>query len=184
METNGKTSKCGQGSREKSYDDKKRSDATGGCISNAKRSAPRPDMCPAGNMMMMMRRRRRRMACPCRYYDLILCFGRPVPVLSMICNHVIDFIFDSYLHRISRWNPQLLDPASLQMYCDTTFRKGAPLDNCFGFIDGAVRPVCRPGEQQRVLWNGHKRVHALKSQSVVLPSVRIAHMYGPVGNMK
>ena len=184
METNGKTSKCGQGSREKSYDDKNRSDATGGCISNAKRSAPRPDMCPAGNMMMMMMRRRRRMACPCRYYDQILCFGRPVPVLSMICNHVIDFIFDSYLHRISRWNPQLLDPASLQMYCDTIFRKGAPLNNCFGFIDGAVRPVCRPGEQQRVLWNGHKRVHALKPQSVVLPSVRIAHMYGPVGNMK
>ena len=34
METNGKTSRCGQGSSEKSYDDKNRSDATGGCKSN------------------------------------------------------------------------------------------------------------------------------------------------------
>ena len=28
--------------------------ATGGCKSNPTRSAPRPDMCPAGNTMMMM----------------------------------------------------------------------------------------------------------------------------------
>ena len=44
METNGKTSRCGQGSSEKSYDDKNRSDATGGCKSNPTRSAPKPDM--------------------------------------------------------------------------------------------------------------------------------------------
>ena len=54
MEKNGKTSRCGQGSSEKSYDDKNRSDATGGCKSNPTRSAPRPDMCPAGNTMMVM----------------------------------------------------------------------------------------------------------------------------------
>ena len=35
----------------------------------------------------------------------------------------------------------------------------------------------------RVLYNGHKRVHALKFQSVVLPSGMIAHMYGPVGKL-
>ena len=52
---NGKTSRCGQGSSEKSYDDKNRSDATGGCKSNPTRSARRPDMCPAGNTMMMMK---------------------------------------------------------------------------------------------------------------------------------
>lgn len=126
----------------------------------------------------------KRVAYPCRYSDLTPCFGRPVPVPSMICNCVVDFIFDSHVHRITRWNPQLLDSGSLQMYCDMMFRKGAPLNNCFGFIDGTVRPVCRTGEQHRVLYNGHKRVHALKFQSVVLPSGMIAHMYGPVGNMK
>ena len=34
-----------------------------------------------------------------------------------------------------------------------------------------------------MLYNGHKRVHALKFQSVVLPSGMIAHMYGPVGKL-
>ena len=125
----------------------------------------------------------RRMAYPCRYSDLIPRFGRPVPVLSMICNRVIDYIYDSHVHRLTSWNPQLLDPTSLEMYCDAISRNGSPLDNCFGFIDGMVRPVCRPGVQQRVLYNGHKRVHALKFQSVVLPSGMIAHMYGPVGKL-
>ena len=103
----------------------------------------------------------RRMAYPCSYSDLIPPFGRPVPVLSMICNRVVDFLFDSHVHLITRWNPQLLDPASPQMHCDAIFRKGAPLDNCFGFIDGTVHPGCRPGEQQRVLYNWHKGVHEI-----------------------
>ena len=125
----------------------------------------------------------RKMAYPCRYSDLIPQFGRPVPGLSMICNCVTDYIYDSHVHRLTSWNPQLLDPASLQMYCDAISRNCSPLDNCFGFIDGTVRPVCRPGEKQRVLYNGHKRVHALKFQSVVLPSGMIAHTYGPVGKL-
>ena len=49
MEKNGKTSRCGEGSSDKIYNDKNRSDATGGCKSNPTRSAPRPDMCPAIN---------------------------------------------------------------------------------------------------------------------------------------
>jgi len=48
--------------------------------------------------------------------------------------------------------------------------KGAALDFCWGFIDRTVRPVCFPGQNQRVLYNGHKRIHAFKFQSVVTPN--------------
>ena len=123
----------------------------------------------------------RKLAYPCRCSDLIPRFGRPVPELSMISNHVIDFIYENHSHRITQWNDTILDPVSLQRYADTISNKGAPLDNCFGFIDGTVHPVCRPGERQRVLYNGHKRVHALKFQMVALPSGIMANMYGPVG---
>ena len=34
---------------------------------------------------------------------------------------------------------------------------------------------------QRLMYNGHKRVHALKFQSVALPNGLIANLYGPVG---
>ena len=61
------------------------------------------------------------------------------------------------------------------------WREGAALDNCYGFIDGTVRPICRPQDNQRVVHNGHKRVHAIKFQSVTAPSGMIAQIYGPVG---
>jgi len=42
--------------------------------------------------------------------------------------------------------------------------KGAPLRQCFGFIDGTVRPIARPTVNQRIMYSGHKRVHCLKFQ--------------------
>ena len=71
--------------------------------------------------------------------------------------------------------------ALLQTYADAVNAKGAALNNCFGFIDGTVRPIARPGENQRVVYNGHKRVHALKFQSLALPNGMIGNMFGPIG---
>ena len=47
-------------------------------------------------------------------------------------------------------------------------------------MDGTVRPICRPKQHQRAVYNGHKRVHALKFQSVVTPNGLIANLFGPV----
>ena len=107
---------------------------------------------------------------------------RATPVLSMISNQVLDYMFDVHgCHRILTWNHELLSPALLEEYSEVIAEKGAALDNCFGFIDGRVRPICRPGEHQRAIYNGHKRVHALKFQSVALPKGLIGNLYGPVG---
>ena len=123
----------------------------------------------------------RRLAYPCRYSDIIPRFGLPVPVLSMVCNDVLDFVYETHGHRITQWNPTVLSPADLQIYSDAVAAKGAALQNCFGFIDGTVRPICRPGEQQRILYNGHKRLHSLKFQAIALPNGLIGNLYGPVG---
>ena len=123
----------------------------------------------------------RRLSYPCRYSDIIPRFGLPVPVLSMVSNDVLDFIYNTHNHRLTQWNHTVLNPAALQIYSDAVTAKGAALHNCFGFIDGTVRPICRPGTNQRVLYNGHKRVHALKFQCVALPNGLIGNMYGPVG---
>ena len=58
---------------------------------------------------------------------------------------------------------------------------GALLKNCFGFVERTVRPICRPGRNQRVVYNGHKRVHSLKFQSVFLPNGIMGNIYGPLG---
>lgn len=117
----------------------------------------------------------------CRYSDMIHRFARPVPEISMITNTVMDHIFLNHGHRISQWNFDILSPPMLQEYADVIHAKGAPLNNCFGFIDGTVRPISRPRQHQRIVYNGHKRVHSLKFQSVALPNGLIGNMYGPVG---
>ena len=57
----------------------------------------------------------------------------------------------------------------------------AALDNCFGFIDGNVRPISRPGECQHVGYNGHKCVHPLKFQLLAQPNGLIESLYEPAG---
>ena len=65
-------------------------------------------------------------------------------------------------------------------YADAISDIGGPLPNCWGFIDGTVRPICRPSVNQNIVYSGHKRVHGLKFKSVVIPNGLIANMYGPI----
>ena len=51
-------------------------------------------------------------------------------------------------------------------------------------MDETVRTVCRPTNNQRVLFNGHKRIYAIKFQSVVAPNGLIANLHGPVEGKK
>lgn len=90
-------------------------------------------------------------------------------------------MYDTHGRRLTTWNNQpFLSSASLERYARATAGNGSPLANCFGFIDGTVREISRPGEYQRVLYNRHKRVYALKFQSVAIPNGLIANLYGPV----
>ena len=119
-----------------------------------------------------------------RYADLVPRFGRPVPQLCMISNMMVDELYDKYSYLLQELIQPWLSPANLQVYAASIHGKGAALDNCWGFIDGTVRPICRPKRNQRIVYNGHKRVHALKFQSVVAPNGMIANLYGPVEGRK
>ena len=102
----------------------------------------------------------------------------------MVTNQLVDHVNSHHAHRVTQWNHKILSPVKLQTYVDAIVSKGSPLSNRFGFTDGTVRPITRPGANQRTVYNGHKRVHALKFQSVVLPNGLIGKLYGPVGKGK
>ena len=119
-----------------------------------------------------------RFAYPCRFADLVPTFGRPIPQLCMITNEVINFTYQRWGHLLSTLDQPWLSPYNLQLFADAVHSQGAPLANCWGFIDGTVRPVSRPGKNQRVLYNGHKRVHAVKFQSIAAPNGLIVNLYG------
>lgn len=121
----------------------------------------------------------RRLAYPCRFGDIVPIFGRSVPELSNITSVMMTHMHNNYGHKLTNMNQPWLAPPRLQEFADVIHARGAPLDNCWAFVDGTVRPCSRPGQHQRALWNGHKRVHSLKFQSLVTPNGLIAQLHGP-----
>jgi hypothetical protein len=121
----------------------------------------------------------RRLTYPNRFADLCVFFGRPESNLSRIFNEIIGYLFEKF-KVLFEWDYQRLNPAKLQEFSERISSKGAPLTDCIGFIDGTVRPICRPGKNQKAVYNGHKRVHSLKYQSVTSPEGLIIHLFGPI----
>ncbi|KAJ8930730.1 hypothetical protein NQ314_016436 [Rhamnusium bicolor] len=56
--------------------------------------------------------------------------------------------------------------------------KGAAVQNCFGFIDGTARSICRLSQNQEKYYSGHKRQHCVKYQSLLSPDGIILNLKG------
>lgn len=94
-----------------------------------------------------------------------------------------DFILNAHGHLLTDFNQPWLHPDRLQEYADAIHDARGALENCWGFVDGTVRPIYRPGEHQKLMYNGHKRVHAIKFQPVVAPDGLVANLYCAVGKL-
>ena len=73
---------------------------------------------------------------PCRYSNMVYLFAKPVPVISMITNEVLDFIYVTNGHRIQQWNHQLLSPRNLEHYVDSIHSNDRPLIIASGLSKG------------------------------------------------
>lgn len=80
----------------------------------------------------------RRLAYPCRYVDLMPQFGRSLPEISLITNAVTDYIYDTHGHLLTTLNHPWMASVNLKEMADAVHAKGAPLQNCWGFVDGTV----------------------------------------------
>ena len=120
----------------------------------------------------------KRFAYPCRFIDIIQIFARPIPQLLIICNQMTNLIYKNWNHLLINLNQLWLSPQCLQGFCNTIHQKGAALSNCWGFVYGTVRPISRPNESQKKLYNGHKKVRAIKFQPVVAPNGLVANFMG------
>ncbi|KAE8993759.1 hypothetical protein PR003_g20869 [Phytophthora rubi] len=120
----------------------------------------------------------RRMAYPARLEDLEDLFGRDSTAISSISDGVLDFLYQSFSHLLLFDDRRLTD-GTLSAYATAIYKKGAPLRTCVRFIGGTVRGMCRPKKNQKYVYNGHKRKHALKYQSVLAPDGIIIHLSEP-----
>lgn len=106
-------------------------------------------------------------------------FGWERSRLSRVTNTLTAYLFDRWKHLL-RWDAERLTPTQLSQYAQAVQRAGSPLSNCCGFLDGTMREVARPVQNQRILFNGWKRHHALKFHSLITPDGMHIHVYGPV----
>ena len=83
-------------------------------------------------------------ASPRRYSDIIQRCGRFVPELCLMSNAILNKIFDDHFHLLRDFQQIWLSPPNLELFSEKVHTKGAALDNCWEFLDGTVRPVCRP----------------------------------------
>ena len=76
------------------------------------------------------------MCSPSRYSDMVHLFAKPVPVIIMVINEVLEFIYATHGHRIQQWNHQLLNPRNLEHYADSVYIREHPLITASGVSTG------------------------------------------------
>ncbi|XP_070379262.1 uncharacterized protein [Dermacentor albipictus] len=122
----------------------------------------------------------RLLAYPNRLCDLEVFFSRHSSVISSVVSKVLSHIQHYFGHLLAdltahRW----LNLQNLELFSQAVHRKGAPLKNCWGFVDGTARRICRPSVGQQDHFSGHKRHHVQKYQAVMCPNGLVCQMDGP-----
>jgi hypothetical protein len=86
-----------------------------------------------------------RLSYPSRLKTMESTFGRSFTTLSRIINTTIDLILDSCGHVVSI-SSAFVNEETIRRWMNAIRQKGAPLEHCVGFVDGTVRPICRPSK--------------------------------------
>lgn len=120
-----------------------------------------------------------RMACPTTLLRDRLFWGIAEARICEIFNLTVEAIHERWGFLVEQLQHQAILP-KIEMFCDAIHEKGAPLDRCWGFIDGTIRAISRPQRMQRLWYNGWKRKHALKYQAVDSPDGIIRQLWGPM----
>ncbi|KAK5648198.1 hypothetical protein RI129_003090 [Pyrocoelia pectoralis] len=111
--------------------------------------------------------------------DLQPLFGFSATIISKTCNEMLSLIYRNKEHLLNNLSQvPYLNLIKLRHYSQAIREGGCPLQNCWGFIDGTARPICRPSINQQNYYSGHKRTHCVKYQSVICPDGLIISLKG------
>ena len=70
-------------------------------------------------------------------------------------------IYDRFGYLLDTLDLSWLDAT---LFAEVIHNKGAPLEQCWVFIDGTPRSMARPTRNNYIMFSGHKRVHCIKFQ--------------------
>jgi hypothetical protein len=122
-----------------------------------------------------------RLAYPGRLADLGQKFGRDKHQMSRIFKGAVSFVYQRWHFLLTMAGAAAyLTHERLAEFARAISARGAALNNVWALIDGAIRANARPGLLQQEIYNGWKRLHGLKWQSVFTPDGMIRLLFGPV----
>lgn len=77
------------------------------------------------------------------------------------------------------WDRRRLTISTLQNYA-TIIKEKCGVSNIWGFVDGTIRPMCRPSTiDQREWYTSYKKIHGFKFQAISTPDGLISSLAGP-----
>jgi len=120
-----------------------------------------------------------RLAFPGRNSELAAAAGRWPSATSVCFNFMMQLIYDQFAC-LRDWRSLAVWVDHFPRFAAAIHAAGCPLRNIFGFIDGKLQHVARPGRHQGVLYSGNDRVHGLKWQGIMLPNGIMPFPFGPI----
>ncbi|KAF4043543.1 DDE superfamily endonuclease [Phytophthora infestans] len=105
-------------------------------------------------------------------------FGRSPEVISFGANTIASMIYDKIKDKMV-FDHRMIERLK-QSSTNAIFTNVGRLRNGFGIIDGTVRRICRPIRHQEQAYSGHKKMHAIKLQSIFRANGLNISLYGPV----
>lgn len=124
----------------------------------------------------------RRLASPCRWMDVVLLFKKHPSHMSEIFWEGMQHFLRARKHLLYSDLHRAYISAKAELFSGAIQEKCSVLSHCLGFMDGTVLGIARPsdGAEQNAAYNGHKRKHALKFQTITGPDGIIIHAHGPM----
>lgn len=87
----------------------------------------------------------RRLAYPARLRELEVLFNRDGSVISSVVDKVLSHVEYNFNHLLADINThRWLTPSNLELFAEAVHAKGAPLKNCWGFLDCRAQRMYRP----------------------------------------
>lgn len=123
----------------------------------------------------------RKLSFPTRWKDVEKMFGMHSSATSEVMYEVVECLVELRGKLLTTFRESLMKDRA-ELYAKVIHEKGAPLDNCVGFIDCTKIAMARPGGHgtlQRSTYSGHKRIHCLIYQTMTTPDGLMFYMYGP-----
>jgi hypothetical protein len=119
-----------------------------------------------------------RMSHPHRLNDMLKLFGCSAGQISNIFNDVAEHLFHTFRDKLF-FDGNRLTPQKLQEF-RTVIEDQRGGDRVWGWIDGTVTRTARPLQNQKIMFNSHKRQHGFKFQVVVTPDGMVSSLAGPM----